>query len=344
MRSRGHLTNVKFNLFRDARLHEAARMIQKTWKRFKSRPLRKNLNNRGHYKRPEAVHVQNSSSRQAYFSQDQSYSNGGQASSSSDQPCANGGQRLSSEGSCSSGDDFSKLEPPLRSPVLQSEQNMRKSYGTGLEFVQTYSEEAVHAQMISCDNAAHAQESWAQKAVQEHNISSENATHAQINCSQKAVHALKIGGENAAHAQNSWSQRTAHTLKISGENSAPAQDSWSQKAAHALKISSENAVHAQNICSKKAALALKISGENAAHALKIGGENAAHAQEMRNVKAAHAQEEEEGADLSLVLRTLAQHGLSEVRTVSLYTVLPRFIFSRLFLKLSVNFILLINRS
>jgi len=40
---------------------------------------------------------------------------------------------------------------------------------------------------------------------------------------------------------------------------------------------------------------------------------------MRNVKAAHAQEEEEGADLSLVLRTLAQHGLSEVRTVSLFT-------------------------
>jgi hypothetical protein len=113
--------------------------------------------------------------------------------------------------------------------------------------------------MISCENAAHAQESWAQNAVQEHNISSEIATHA--------------------------------------------QDSWSQKAAHALKI---------------------------------GGENAAHAQEIRNVKAAHAQEEEEGADLSLVLRTLAQHGLSEVRTVSLFTT-SSFYFARLFLKLFGQF-------
>jgi hypothetical protein len=217
-------------------------MIQKTWQRFKSRPLRKNINNGGHSKRPETVHVQNSSSRQAYFSQDQSYSDGGQASSSGGQPCSNGGHSLSSGGSCSSGDDFSKLEPPLRSQVLQSEQNVRKSYGTDLEFVQAYSEEAVHAQMINCENAAHAHESWAQNAVQEQNISSENATHA--------------------------------------------QNSWSQKAAHALKIS---------------------------------GENAAHAQEMRNVKAAHAQEEEEGADLSLVLRTLAQHGLCEVKTVSLFT-------------------------
>jgi hypothetical protein len=248
-------------------------MIQKTWQRFKSRPLRKNINNGGHSKRPETVHDQNSSSRQAYFSQGQSYSNGGQASSSSDQPCANGGQRLSSGGSCSSGDDISKLEPPVCPPVLQSEQNIRKSFGTGLEFVQTYSEEAIHAQRISCKNAAHAQESWAQKAVHEQNISS----------------------ENAAHAQNSWSQRTAHALKIGGENTAHAHDSWSQKAA----------------------LALKISGENAAHALKIIGENAAHAQGIGNVKASHAQQEEEGADLSLVLRTLAQHGLSEVRAASL---------------------------
>ncbi len=234
--------------------------------------------------------------------------NGGQSGPSGDQPHLNGCQRLSSGGSCSSGDDISKQEHPLCPPVLQSEQNMRKSYGTGLEFVQTYSEEAVHAQRISCENVAHAQESWAQKAVQEQNIISENAAHAQINWSQKAAHALKIGGENAAHAQNSWSQRTAHTLKISGENSVPAQDSWSQKAAHALKIS---------------------------------GENAAHAQEMRNVKAEHAQKEEEGADLSLVLRTLAQHGLSEVRTVSLFT--SSIIFLRL-LKLSVNFNFLINRT
>jgi hypothetical protein len=268
-------------------------MIQKTWQRFKIRPLRKHLDNGGHSKRPETVHVQNSSSRQAYNSQDQNYSNGGQAGPRGHQPCPNS---LSSGGRSSSGDDFSKLEPPLRSPVLQSEQNIRKSYGTGLEFVQTYSEEAVHAQRISCENAAHAQESWAQNAVQEQNISSEIATHAQNSRSQKAAYALKIGGDNAAHAQNSWSQRTAHALKIGDENAAPAHDSWSQKAAHALKI---------------------------------GGENAAHAQEMRSVKAAHAQEEEEGADLSLVLRTLAQHGLSEVRTVSLFSSLFNF-FTALF--------------
>jgi hypothetical protein len=280
-------------------------MIQETWQRFKSRPLRKHLNNTGHPKRPETVHVQNSSSRQAYFSQDQSYSSGGHAGPSGHQPHPNGGHSLSSGGSSSSGDDFSKLEPPLCPPVLQSEPNMRKSYGTGLEFAQTYSEEAIDAQMISCENAAHAQESWAQKAVQESNISSENA----------------ICSENATHAQNSWSQRTVHALKISGEYVAPTQDSWSQKAAHALKIGGENATHAQNSWSQKAAHALKIGGENAApaHALKISGEKAAHSQEMRNVKAAHAQEEEEGADLSLVLRTLAQHGLSEVRTVSLFT-------------------------
>jgi hypothetical protein len=261
-------------------------MIQKTWKRFKSRPLRKHLNNGGHSKRPETVHVQNTFGRQAHNSQGQSYSSEGQADSSDHQPHPNGGHSLSSGGSSSSIDDFSKREPPLCPPVLQSEQNMRKSYGTGLEFVQAYSEEAVHAQMISCENAAHAQESWAHKAVQEQNISSENATH----------------------AQNSWSQKAAHALKISDENSAPAKDNWSQKAAHALKIGGENAAHAQNSWSQKAA-----------HALKISGENAAHAQEMRNVKAAHAQEEEEGADLSLVLRTLAQHGLSEVKTVSLFT-------------------------
>jgi hypothetical protein len=287
-------------------------MIQRTWQRFKSRPLRKNINNGGHSsERLETVHVQNTSSRHAaYTSQDQSYSSGGQASSSGGQPRPNGGHSLSSGGSCSSGDDFSKLEPPpLCPPVLQSEQNMRKSYGTGLEFVQTYSEEAVHAQRISCENAAHAQESWAQKTAHEQNISSENATHAQNSWSQRTAHALKIGGENAVPVQDSWSQKAAHALKIGGEYVAPTQDSWSQKAAHALKIS---------------------------------GENAAHAQEMRNVKAANAQEEEEGADLSLVLRTLAQHGLSEVRTVSLFT--SSFYSVRLFLKLSVNFIFLINRT
>jgi hypothetical protein len=278
-------------------------MIQRTWQRFKSRPLRKHLNNTGHPKRPETVHVQNYTGRQSYNSQDQSYSSGGQAGPSGHQPRPNGGHSLSSGGSCSSGDDFSKQEPPLCPPVLQSEQNIRKSYGTGLEFVQPYSEEAVHAQRISCENAAHAQESWAQNAVQEQNISSEIATHAKDSWSQKAAHALTIGGENAAHAQNSWSQRTAHAMKIGDENAGHAHDSWSQKAALALKISSENV---------------------------------AHAQEMRNVKAAHAQEEEEGADLSLVLRTLAQHGLSEVRTVSLFT--SSNIFLRLLLKLSVNFI------
>jgi hypothetical protein len=161
---------------------------------------------------------------------------------------------------------------------------MRKSYGTGLEFVQTYSEEAVHAQRISCENAAHVQESWAQKAVQEQNVCSENATHAQDSWSQKEGNTLNMGGKNAAHAQNGWSQRTVHALTISGENVAPTQDSWSQKAAHALKI---------------------------------GGEIAAHAQGIRNVKASHEQEADEGADLSLVLRTLAQHGLSEVRAASL---------------------------
>jgi hypothetical protein len=261
-------------------------MIQNTWKKFKSRPLRKNINNGGHSKRPETVHVENTSGRHAHNSQGQSYSSGGQVSSSGGQPRPNRGHSLSSGGSCSSGDDFSKLEPPLCPPVLQSEPSMRKSYGPGLEFVQPYSEEAVNAQMISCDNAAHAQESWAQKAVQEQNISSENAAHAQDSWPQKVAHARKIGCENAAHAQNSWSQRTAHALKIADENAAPVHDSWSQKAAHALRIS---------------------------------GENAPHAQAMRNVKAAQEKEAEEGADLSLVLRTLAQHGLSEVRTVSLFT-------------------------
>jgi hypothetical protein len=215
-------------------------MIQNTWQRFNSRPLRK-----------------------AYNSQDQSYSSGGQASSSGGQPRPNGGHSLSSGGNCSSGDDFSKLEPPaLCPPVLQSEQTMRKPYGTGLEFVQTFSEEAVHAQRLGGENAVNVQQSWARKTAHEQNIHRENAAHAQESWSQKASHALKIGSENAAHAQ----------------------DSWSQKAAHALKISSENAAHAQGI---------------------------------RNVKASHEQEEDEGADLSLVLRTLEQHGLSEVRAASL---------------------------